>query len=133
MVIVKRKYRLCYVRDGVLFFTDNFANQWGDDWNDAPYEHNAGEPYEWDYRLSEEENYKNGYGHIRYIAFMDNWLIEMPHSHTCNSPYSVEAINKGAVAWLYDEDAGKLAAGATMAEAKRWLKKAGVLWGELHE
>ena len=61
------------------------------------------------------------------------WLIDKPDSHTINSPYSVEAINKGAVAWLYHEDAGKLAAGATMAEAKRWLKKAGVLWGELHE
>lgn len=133
MVIVKRKYRLCYVRDGVLFFTDNFANQWGDDWNDAPYEHNAGEPYEWDYRLSEEENIKHGYGHIKRIAFMDNWLIEKPCSHTINSRYSVEAINKGAVAWLYEEKAGKLSAGDSMAEAKRWLKKAGVLWGELHE
>ena len=29
--------------------------------------------------------------------------------------------------------AGAGFAGATMAEAKRWLKKAGVLWGELHE
>ena len=64
---------------------------------------------------------------------MDNWLIEKPCSHTINSRYSVEAINKGAVAWLYEEKAGKLSAGDSMAEAKRWLKKAGVLWGELHE
>ena len=31
------------------FFTPMFERQWGDDWNDAPYEHNAGYPYD-DYR-----------------------------------------------------------------------------------
>jgi hypothetical protein len=37
---------LCYV-DGVFayFTTQSLKKQTGDDWNDAPYEHNAGEPY----------------------------------------------------------------------------------------
>lgn len=40
--------RLCYVEDGFAYFTtQRLADQWGDDWNDAPYEHNAGTPYEW--------------------------------------------------------------------------------------
>lgn len=47
-------YKLCYIDDngysnqGVAYFTDNLENQWGDDWDDAPYEHNAESPYhEW--------------------------------------------------------------------------------------
>ena len=130
---MSKQFKLCYVRDNILFFTDNFAKQWGDDWDDAPYEHNAGEPYEWNDELTEEENTKRGYGHIRYVGFQSNWLIDQPCDHCANSPYSVEQINNHAVAWLYCKKAGALGAGATMEEAKKWLKKAGVLWGELHE
>ena len=132
---MSKQYKLCYVDDNILFFTDNFKGQNADDWNDRPYEHNAGRPYEWDDRLNEEENMKRGYGHIKLIAFdhYDGWNIRQPKDGHYNSPYSVEDINKGAVPWLYHEKAGTLFAGATMAKAKRWLKKAGVLWGELHE
>lgn len=41
-----KEYKLCYVEDNFAYFTNDFENQWGDDWNDRPYEHNAGEPYE---------------------------------------------------------------------------------------
>ena len=38
--------RLCYVSGCFAYFTSkDLTEQWGDDWNDAPYEHNAGEPY----------------------------------------------------------------------------------------
>lgn len=38
--------RLCYVSGPFAYFTSKeLSEQWGDDWNDAPYEHNAGEPY----------------------------------------------------------------------------------------
>lgn len=38
---------LCYVRSPWAYFTTRpLFEQWGDDWNDAPYEHNAGEPYD---------------------------------------------------------------------------------------
>jgi hypothetical protein len=37
---------LCYLEDGVAYFTtQDLATQWGDDWNDYPYQHNAGTPY----------------------------------------------------------------------------------------
>jgi hypothetical protein len=37
---------LCYVDGCWAFFTTKpLSEQWGDDWNDAPYEHNAGRPY----------------------------------------------------------------------------------------
>ena len=37
---------LCFCRPGLAFFTTApLQNQWGDDWDDAPWEHNAGSPY----------------------------------------------------------------------------------------
>ena len=38
-------YKLCYVDGNEAWFTSDWKNQWGDDWNDRPYEHNAGSPY----------------------------------------------------------------------------------------
>ena len=38
--------KLCYVDQSWAFFTTkSLSDQWGDDWDDAPYEHNAGYPY----------------------------------------------------------------------------------------
>lgn len=122
-----RDYRLCYVDDNVMFFTDNFEHQWGDDWNDRPYEHNAGEPY----YIKPEEPLKDGYGHIRYVAFADRCYWKRPNYGMLNSPYSVEDINKGAVAWLYSDEGGALKGGATMDEAIEWLNKSTTMWGEL--
>ena len=132
---MSKQYKLCYVAGNVLYFTDNFKRQSADDWNDRPYECNAGEPYEWNEELTEEENIKRGYGHIRYIAFdgYDGWNIRQPKDGHYNSPYSVDDINNGAIAWLFCEEAGGLKGGATIEEAVEWLKKAGVLCGELHE
>ena len=37
---------LCYVDGAFAYFTTRpLAEQWGDDWDDAPYEHNAETPY----------------------------------------------------------------------------------------
>ncbi len=37
---------LCYVDEPWAYFTPAaLTDQWGDDWNDTPYEHNAEEPY----------------------------------------------------------------------------------------
>lgn len=129
-----KQYKLCYVRDNIMFFTDNFERQWGDDWDDAPYEYNAEEPYDRKYytEYSDEWCRERGKGNIRFIAYKGYDIAEPKDGHW-NSPHSVEMINQKAVPWLYCDEAGALFAGATMAEAKRWLKKAGVLWGELHE
>jgi hypothetical protein len=80
--------KLCYVQGSCAYFTtQDLAKQWGDDWNDAPYEHNCGEPYtgdEWE---------------IVEVSFAGCKLEEPDEWHT-NSPYSVQDINKRAVPWL---------------------------------
>ena len=81
-------YGLCYVRGPWAWFTTQpVTEQWGDDWNDAPYEHNAGSPYKGD-------TWK-----IKKIAW------EGPFEEPCdghqNSPYSVKVINAGRkTPWL---------------------------------
>ena len=109
--------RLCYLEAGMMYFTDDIHNVCGDDWDDVPYEHNAGEPYE------------------RYVVAM---LAFHPTKDTdlCYEPYergeySVEEINNGAIPWLYCQTAGPLHAGATRVECVAWLNKAHMVWGEL--
>lgn len=83
------EYKLCYVEDYFAYFTSKPLNkQWGDDWDDAPYEHNAGTPDE------DEE------GQILKVAYSSD--LRTPNDGCINSPYSVRDINNGAVAWLYD-------------------------------
>lgn len=108
---------LCYVRDQWAFFTTQpLSDQWGDDWNDAPYEHNAGDPYSWLVSSGKPE-----YEIIRvaYIAHMET-PAELANG---NSHYSVEDINRGDVAWLrpYSNNSrGKpIFAGVTVEEFKR--------------
>lgn len=87
---------LCYV-DGqwAYFTTRKLSEQWGDDWNDAPYEHNAETPYKYS-----EHDCKEGLAPwtITKVAFDGDF--EAPCEGHCNSPWSVEQINAGAVAWL---------------------------------
>jgi len=41
------EFRLCYIEDNWAWFTtQEISKQWGDDWNDAPMDCNAGDPYE---------------------------------------------------------------------------------------
>jgi len=80
--------KLCYVEGAWAYFTEKPITgegcQWGDDWDDAPYEHNAGEPYD-------AEN-------IVKVAW--DGPLETPGCWETNSQYSVERINAGAAAWL---------------------------------
>lgn len=122
----KEVFKLCYVRSNILYFTDNFAGQDGDDWDDAPYEHNAGTPYE----FIEGRNDNGHRGHLRYIACLDLDAQE-PCDYYVNSPYSVDSINKGAMPWLTTSSYGNLMAGTTIEEAMRWLTKTGCKWAEL--
>ena len=82
-----KDYKLCYVKHGKAFFTtQRLKDQWGDDWNDAPYEHNAGEPY-------------TGKGWKIFTVFFEADLNE-PCDDYRNPYYSVEEINKKAIPWL---------------------------------
>ena len=91
---------LCYV-DGpwAYFTTATLAQQWGDDWNDAPYEHNAGRPYEW-------REYMRERGIEPYEVSQVAWEAPMqtPRDGHLNSPYSVEQINAGAAPWLATDE-----------------------------
>jgi hypothetical protein len=102
----EKSAKLCYVESGVAYFTtQELDKQWGDDWNDAPYEHNAGTPY---------GPYRPG----------DNWTIteirfagdfQVPCDGHCNSPWSVQQINKGFCPWLRTHQ-NCIMAGATVEE-----------------
>lgn len=82
---------LCYVSGQWAYFTTRPLNkQWGDDWDDAPYEHNAGRPYT---DLKEPPRWT-----ITQVAF--EGPFDEPCANVCNSPYSVEVINRDVVPWL---------------------------------
>lgn len=72
-----------------LYFTSNLNNQWGDDWDDAPYEYNAEVPY----------THKTNVLIIR-VRLPKSGLY-LPSSRFANSPFSVRDINKGAIPWIF--------------------------------
>jgi len=104
--------RLCYI-DGcwAYFTTQPLGKQWGDDWDDAPYEHNAGTPY--------GPHGDEGPWEIIKVAFEAD--LQTPADFAAgNSRYSVEDINQKAVAWLaspsWSKDKISIHAGATVEE-----------------
>lgn len=115
---------LCYVEDTFAYFTNcPLEHQWGDDWNDAPYEYNAGTPYDWSpYQL---EKYGVPHYEISIMGFMGDFI--MPKADYLNSPYSVETINRGDVAWLRPklEGAAPIFAGCALSDFKRLILLAG--------
>lgn len=109
--------RLCFVDgNGLCYFTSlpltGPERQWGDDWNDAPYEHNAGPPY--------------GPGIV--TVYVQHYPWDRPGSGRLNSGWSVEAINSGEVAWLIPQHgAGRpcVMAGTTLEEFVAIMLKGG--------
>lgn len=129
------KHRLCYVKKhsfyGIMFFTDNFEGQSGDEWyknyfdSSEPYERGCS-PY-----VNDDES-----GHIIKVAFYEG--AEDIHSDVLdewrsNGGYrvSVNDINRGRACWLFSDKAGPLKGGTTLSEAKEWLKKVDAEFGEL--
>ena len=121
---------LCYVDEPWAYFTtQDLDKQWGDDWNDAPYEHNAGTPYEpcWhndpgalnihracakpgelckcELCVRDWDMYEGAQPRclpkwqITRVAYTGD--LYTPCTSTGNSKYSVEDINTGACAWLW--------------------------------
>lgn len=119
----KREPVLCYVSGNFAYFTtQELSRQWGDDWDDAPYEHNAGRPYEW------TQGDKCEPWEIVKVAFDGDF--EQPSEGCCNSPWSVQAINAGAAAWLRSSSyrAGPVVAipaGTTLGRFAELVRKAG--------
>lgn len=74
------------------YFTPiNLDDQWGDDWNDSPYEHNSGIPY---------DSYKENEITIIKVPFYFRDAC-YPDSNFLNSPFSVQDINRGRVSWIF--------------------------------
>lgn len=103
-------FKLCYIKGNKAWFTNDFEHCWGDDFDDRPYECNAGEPYEsWSELIEDNEDIlKNKYIHhpieLKTLYFETNdWSERQPCDGFLNSPYSVEDINKGAIAWLHTD------------------------------
>lgn len=78
-----QQLKLCYVENSFAYFSyKDPKDVWGDDWDDAPYEHNAGLPYDFDLR----------------VAYDGDW--DQPCNGHLNSPWSVQDINNGGAFWL---------------------------------
>lgn len=117
--------RLCYVKNQWAYFTtQSLDKQWGDDWNDFPYEHNAGQPYKYG-----SHNQKRGDQPWEIVKIAFEGPFSTPADVACGrSFYSVEQINAGAVAWLttqYTKPVVNIYAGATVAEFIDLVKGAG--------
>ena len=122
--------KLCYVdgRDRFAWFTSiPLADQWGDDWNDSPYEHNAGKPY---------STHKEGSERVEHHLVKVAWdgPYETPAEQAgINSSWSVERINMGSIAWLIPTkwgttegaDVKPIHAGASLVDFVIALEKAG--------
>ena len=114
-------------------------NNGGDDWDDAPYEHNAEPPYhDWSELIEDNEDFrKRKYKHhpIDLIECFfefdlaeqacDAWYRENNSWNNPNCPYSVEDINKGKYPGIVLplEDNFKIYAGTTFKEFKDIIKK----------
>lgn len=107
----KLNYKLCYVdkldeETYMLWFSKlDLTLVCGDDWNDAPYECNAGEPYE------------EGNDYAKIVVFK-NWNSDLrcPCDGYVNSPYTILDINnRKVVPWLVGNDV-VIWAGATLGE-----------------
>ena len=114
-LLTYKDYKLCYIRRGKAFFTtQDIEDQWGDDWNDAPYEHNAGEPY-------------TGKDWKIFTVFFEVDLLNEPCDDYRNPFYSVEEINKKKIPWLYSDKYSehniKIWAGTTLEEFIETIKK----------
>jgi hypothetical protein len=102
-------YKLVYVsREGEAYFVTH-DRPWGDDWNDAPYEHNAGPPYGEFVRVQ-----------------LPLWYVRLPCTGFVNSPYSVEQINAKGIPWVTfdadDEMRYGLCVGATLRQCLEALE-----------
>ncbi len=111
-------FRLCYVDEQWAYFTtQDVTKQWGDDWNDAPYEHNAGTPYAYHDQTDKEP------WEILKVAW--DGPFRVPCDGQLNSRWTVEQINAGAAAWLTTETwADKqvaIPAGTTLKEFKHLI------------
>ena len=122
--------KLCYVSGPWAYFTSApLDKQWGDDWNDAPYEHNAETPYPWLSTKNADGSWTREEVTITKVAWEGPFCTPAEMSDFHGSSYSVQAINGGAVAWLtprtWTENSRAIPAGMSLEEFTERVKEAG--------
>lgn len=86
---------LCYVEDQWAYFTTQpLDKQWGDDWDDCPFECNSGRPY------SHHPGYDQGREPWEIVKVAWDGSFYTPGEGHTNGHWSVKAINAGGIAWL---------------------------------
>jgi hypothetical protein len=136
-----KDFKLCYIdkHNTAYFTTQDLDKQTGDDWNDRPYEHNAGPPYlptvyhYADGRKDYDDRHWNEDGTPKweiYTLKFDKYDMQTPADKHYNSMYSVDMINAGAIAWLtgWDPETKKdvaILAGASIEEFKQKVRQCG--------
>ena len=99
-------YRLCYV-DGRLWFTSDMDKQWGDDWDDAPWDCNAGAPYTHETKV---------------VSIYLEGIAQSTVINNC----SVQRINRLRLPWLATwDDKLCIHAGTTLREVLKMAEDAG--------
>jgi hypothetical protein len=131
---------LCYVKNNKAYFTtQELSKQRGDDWDDAPYEHNAGPPYTpamryyTDGREEKIERDWNTDGSPKWEiieVMFGSGLVTPEEWHHNSSPYSVDAINAKYVPWLCtptwsSDPKVAIHAGTTVSEFKKLIRQSG--------
>lgn len=134
-------FKLCYIENGTAYFTtQELSDQWGDDWDDVPYEYNAETPYEpavrhyMDGRREKLEGDWNEDGTPKWEIYrlkfeLDYCYVTPAQQAGNNSAYSVEMINKGDTPWIsgtsYDGKELNIFAGTSIEEFKRQVRSVG--------
>lgn len=136
---------LCYVHEPwtstevnrvAYFTTQPLAEQWGDDWNDAPYDCNAGRPYTWRrerYAKQPDGTYgwePNPQPSWRVFEVEFTGPFETPAGIAFNTPYCVQDINEGKIPWLWTNSADDaptvvINAGVTFTRFRALVRRAG--------
>lgn len=134
-----KDFKLCYIDgDTAYFTTKELSEQWGDDWNDVPYEHNAGTPYgpaihyyaDGTTKKSEKDWNEDGTPKWElYKLKFEAWRLETPAQKAGhNSNLSVEDINARMAPWLSGRAKDKtpivIYAGASIEEFKNKVRQA---------
>lgn len=131
-----KNYKLCYIANNFAYFTtQDLDKQWGDDWDDAPYEHNAGQPYPPHYRYFADGRTEKMEGdwnadgtpkwQIVKIAFYCPSAATPAETAGRNSPYSVQMINNKLIPWLTVYPDKALFAGASINSFVEFIEEAG--------
>ena len=107
-------YRLCFVDENVWAYFANVdpMEMSGDDWNDAPHDCNAGEPYPRDGQK------------VICVAYRGPWEMAGTQWNQHWPDLCAAAINRGKAPWLYDPGYGdtfpevkaRIDAGTTLAD-----------------